>query len=204
VIMPLWLDEQPLVLASGSAVRRMLLEAASIPVEVRPTSIDERLIEARANLSSAADVAALLAREKALAGSSTNAGRLVLGADQTLALGARRFSKPTDRDTAREQLSALRGRTHELHSAIAIVRNREILFEHIASARLTMRDFSDQFLDDYLDKIGPAATASVGGYQLEGAGVQLFDRIEGDNSTILGLPLLPLLAWLRRQGLLRT
>lgn len=202
--MPLWLDEHPLVLASGSAVRRMLLEAASIPVEVHPTSIDERAIEARANLCTAADVAALLAREKALAGAAGRAGRLVLGADQTLALGDRRFSKPTDRSSAREQLSVLRGRTHELHSAIAVVRNHEILFEHIASARLTMRDFSNQFLDDYLDKIGPAATTSVGGYQLEGAGVQLFERIEGDNSTILGLPLLPLLAWLRRQGLLRT
>jgi nucleoside triphosphate pyrophosphatase len=202
--MPLWLDEQPLVLASGSAVRRMLLEAAGIPVEVCPTSIDERAIEARANLSSAVDVAALLAREKALAGSAGRAGRLVLGADQTLALGARRFSKAADRHAARAQLSALRGRTHELHSAIAVVRDRDILFEHVASARLTMRDFSDQFLDDYLDKIGPAAAASVGGYQLEGAGVQLFDKIEGDHSTILGLPLLPLLAWLRRQGSLRT
>ena len=106
--MPLWLDEQPLVLASGSAVRRMLLEAASILVEVRPTSIDERLIEARANLSSASDVAALLAREKALAGSSAKPGRLVLGADQTLALGARRFSKPTDRARARAALCTAR------------------------------------------------------------------------------------------------
>ena len=201
---PLWLDDQPLVLASSSSVRRMLLQAAGIPVEVRPTSIDERTIEARANLSTAIDVAALLAREKALAGSAGRAGRIVLGADQTLALGAQRFSKPIDRNTAREQLSALRGRTHELHSAIAVVRGKEILFEHVASARLTMRAFSDKFLDDYLNEIGPAATASVGGYQLEGAGVQLFERIEGDHSTILGLPLLPLLAWLRRQGVLRT
>lgn len=202
--MALWLDELPLVLASGSAVRRTLLEAAGIPVEVRPTSIDERAIEARANLPAAADVAALLAREKALAGAASRAGRMVLGADQTLALDTRRFSKPDDRNGAREQLLALRGRTHELHSAIAVVRNREILFEHIASARLTMRDFSDQFLDNYLNKIGSAATASVGGYQLEAAGVQLFDKIEGDHSTILGLPLLPLLAWLRQQGMLRT
>jgi len=202
--MPLWLDDQPLVLASGSAVRRLLLETASIPVEVCPSSIDERAIEARANLSSAGEIAVLLAREKALAVAAGKAGRLVLGADQTLAFGARRFSKPTDRSSAREQLSALRGCTHELHSAIAVVRNGEILFEHVSSARLTMRAFSDKFLDDYLDKVGPAATTSVGGYQLEGAGVQLFEKIEGDNSTILGLPLLPLLAWLRRQGALRT
>jgi septum formation protein len=204
VTMSVWLDDQPLVLASSSAVRRLLLEAAGIPVEVCPTSIDERAIEARANLSSAGDVAALLAREKALAGAMKRAGRLVLGADQTLALGTRRFSKPTDRSSAREQLSTLRGRTHELQSAIAVVRGGEILFEHVASACLTMRAFSDKFLDDYLDTVGPAATASVGGYQLEGAGVQLFEKIEGDNSTILGLPLLPLLDWLRRQGVLRT
>jgi septum formation protein len=204
VTMPLWLDDQPIVLASGSAVRRMLLEAAGIPLEIYLASIDERAIEARANLSAAGDVAALLAREKALAGTVRKIKRLVLGADQTLTLGTRRFSKAADRSAAREQLSALRGRTHELHSAIAVVRDKTILFEHIASARLTMRAFSDKFLDDYLDKIGPAVTASVGGYQLEGAGIQLFDKVEGDHSTILGLPLLPLLDWLRRQGLLRT
>ena len=118
-------------------------------------------------------------------------------------MGARRFSKPADRPGAVEQLTALRGRTHELHSAIAVVQGKAVLFEHVATARLTMRAFSDAFLEDYLDAIGPAATASVGGYQLEGAGIQLFERVEGDHSTILGLPLWPLLDWLRRHGALR-
>jgi septum formation protein len=124
-------------------------------------------------------------------------GRLVLGADQTLALGVRRFSKPKDRASAAEQLRALRGETHALHSAIAVAHGGTIAFEHVAVARLTMRDFSDAFLERYLDAAGAAVTTSVGGYQLEGIGVQLFERVEGDHSTILGLPLLPLLSFLR-------
>jgi septum formation protein len=127
-------------------------------------------------------------------------GRLVLGADQTLALGARRFSKPADRTAASEQFRVLRGQTHALHSAVALARDGKILFEHGETARLTMRAFSDTFLDDYLATVGSAVTASVGGYQLEGAGIQLFERIEGDYFTVLGLPLLPLLAVLRREG----
>jgi septum formation protein len=126
--------------------------------------------------------------------------RPVLGADQTLACGDRRFSKPADRAAAAEQLRGLRGRTHELHSAIALVRDGEALFELVDTARLTMRDFSDRFLEDYLDMAGDAALASVGGYQLEGIGIHLFERVEGDYFTILGLPLLPLLAFLRRNG----
>jgi septum formation protein len=126
----------------------------------------------------------------------------VLGADQTLSLGERRFSKAPDRAAARAQLAALRGRTHTLHSAMAAVRDDKVLFEHVGIARLTMRGFSDAFLDNYLDVVGNAALTSVGGYQLESVGVQLFDKIEGDQSTILGLPLLPLLQWLRDNGLL--
>jgi septum formation protein len=127
---------------------------------------------------------------------------MVLGADQTLALGMRRFSKAADRAGARAQLSALRGKTHTLHSAVAVVRDGAIAFEHVDAAHLAMRDFSDQFLDRYLDTVGDKATASVGGYQLEGPGIQLFDRVDGDHFTVLGLPLLPLLDWLRRAGLL--
>jgi septum formation protein len=123
-----------------------------------------------------------------------------LGADQTLALGERRFSKPGDRAAARAQLEALRGRTHELHTAIALVRESTIVFEHREVARLTMRAFSDSFLESYLDAVGGAVTASVGGYQLERIGIQLFERIEGEHFVILGLPLVALLQYLRQAG----
>ena len=129
-------------------------------------------------------------------------GRLVLGADQTLALGAKRFSKPVDRAAARSQLATLWGRTHELHSAIAFVQDATVLFEHVETARLTMRAFSDSFLDLYLETAGTAATASVGAYQIEGLGIQLFERIDGDYFTILGLPLLQALEFLRQRGCL--
>jgi septum formation protein len=198
--MPLWLAAAPLVLASKSAARRALLEAAGVPAEVRAADIDERAIEAGAAAEEASAVAALLAVAKARAVAVRMPGRLVLGADQTLALGSRRFSKPGNRAVAADQLRALRGNTHALHSALALVRDGEIVFEHRDTARLTMRAFSDKFLEDYLDAAGSAVTASVGGYQLEGPGIQLFQRIEGDYFTILGLPLLPLLDFLRRDG----
>jgi septum formation protein len=200
--MALWLADQPLVLASKSASRRALLEGAGIPIEIVVADIDERGIEAKASLAGPGEVAALLAREKAMAVSAQRPGRLVLGADQTLALGERRFSKPVDRAAAREQLKVLRGHTHALHSAVAIVRDGKPVFEDCAVARLTMRAFSDGFLDSYLDTAGNAVTASVGAYQVESIGVQLFERIEGDHSTILGLPLLPVLGALRREGVL--
>jgi septum formation protein len=202
--MPLWLAAQPLVLASKSAARRALLEAAGVPIEVRPASIDERAIEAQAGLAGAGEVAALLAREKTRAVARGNPGRVVLGADQTLALGERRFSKAPDRAGAREQLRALRGKSHTLHSAVAVVRGGTVAFEHVDTAHLTMRKFSDDFLESYLDAVGKAAMASVGGYQLEGMGIQLFERVEGDHFTVLGLPLLPLLDWLRRAGLMAS
>jgi septum formation protein len=200
--MGLWLGGSPLVLASKSESRHTILQAAGIPHEVEPARIDERRIEQRAATCDAAQAAELLAREKALVVSTRRPGALVLGADQTLAVGDRRFSKPTNRATAREQLVFLRHRTHELHSAIAIARDNLILFEHREAARLTMREFSEAFLEAYLDVIGSAATASVGSYQLEKAGVQLFERIEGNHFVILGLPLLALLQFLRREGLL--
>jgi septum formation protein len=200
--MPLWLAAAPLILASRSAVRRMLLEAAGIPIEIRPADIDERGVEAGAPLQAPVAIAALLAREKASVIAGHNRGRLVLGADQTLSLDGRRFTKPADRTAARAQLRALSGRTHELYSAIAFVQDGTVLFEYVGVARLTMRPVSDRFLDDYLDAVGDAATASVGAYQLESLGIQLFERLDGDYFTVLGLPLTTALDFLRRHGCL--
>jgi septum formation protein len=200
--MALWLAADPLVLASRSAARRALLQAAGIVVELKPADRDERSIEANAAAQEPAAIAAFLAREKAASVAAQCPGRLVLGADQTLALGAKRFSKPSDRAAARAQLAALRGHTHELHSALAFVQDTTVLFEYIDTARLTMRAFSQSFLDLYLDHAGSAATASVGAYQIEGPGIQLFERIDGDYFTILGLPLLPALDFLRQRGCL--
>ena len=198
--MPLWLAGEPLVLASKSAIRHAILRDAGIPVAVEPADIDERAIEQRSAKQDAGELAAVLAREKARTVAARLPGRLVLGADQTLALGERRFSKPSGRAGARRQLAALRGQTHELHSAVALARGSSVLFEHREVARLTMRSFSDQFLEAYLDAAGAALTASVGGYQLEKVGIQLFEHIQGDHFTILGLPLVPLLEYLRTAG----
>jgi septum formation protein len=196
----LWLADQPLVLASKSESRRAVLAAAAIPVEVLPADIDERAIEGRAAVTGPGEVATLLAREKARAVAVSRPGRLVLGADQTLALRGRRFSKPASLAAARDQLKALRGTTHELCSALALAHGDAIVFEHRETAQLTMRAFTDAFIERYVEAAGPAVTASVGGYQVEGLGIHLFERIEGDHFTILGLPLLPLLQYLRRAG----
>jgi septum formation protein len=198
----MWLSAEPLVLASRSAVRRTLLEAAGVPVTIHAADIDERRLEEEATSMPAADIAVQLARAKASAVAKSSPGRLVLGADQILTLDGKRFAKPADRAAARSQLRAFAGRTHELHSAIVLVQDATTLFQHADTARLTMRAFSDRFLDRYLDAAGAAVTASVGAYQLEGPGIQLFERIEGDYFTILGLPLLPALDFLRRHGCL--
>ncbi len=198
----LWLAATPLVLASKSAIRRTLLEVAGLSVEVCPADLDERGLEAKAPLQAPVAIAALLAREKACLVGSLRPGRLVLGADQILSLDGARFSKPADRAAARDQLRSLSGRSHELYSAVAFVQDGAVLFEYVGVARLTMRAFSDGFLDDYLDAVGDAATGSVGAYQLEGLGVQLFERIDGDYFTVLGLPLMTALDFLRRRGYL--
>jgi septum formation protein len=200
--MGLWLAAEPLVLASRSESRRAVLTAAAIPVEVLPADIDERGIEAQAGRKSPGEIAQLLARAKACAVAGQLPERLVLGADQTLALGTRLFTKPADLAAARDQLKSLRGRTHELHSAVALARDGAVLFEHCEVARLAMRDFSDRFLESYIGAAGLAVTASVGGYQMESVGIQLFERIDGDHFTILGLPLLRLLEYLRRENCL--
>jgi nucleoside triphosphate pyrophosphatase len=157
-------------------------------------------VERSAPVRGALGAAQLLACTKALAVPAE--GAFVLGADQTLALGDRRFSKPGTRDAAREQLRALRGHTHELHCAIALAQSGRVIFEHAQSARLTMRAFSDEFLEMYLEQLGAEVTQTVGAYQVEKTGIQLFERIEGDHFVILGLPLLPLLDFLRGQKLM--
>jgi len=200
--MTIWRGTKPLILASKSPARQALLESAGIAFEAIPAEIDERALQQASGLTSPGEIAALLAREKAVSVSSRHAGRLVVGADQTLALGERLFSKPAGRAQAAGQLQALSGRTHELHSAVAVARDGEILFEDISIARMTMRPLDDNAVSVYLDATGEAVTSSVGAYQLEGLGIHLFERVEGDHFTILGLPLLPLLEFLRSQRLL--
>lgn len=199
---PLWLSAEPVVLASKSAIRRTMLEQAGVPVEVDPADIDERALEARVGVVRPGEAAQLLAREKARVVSARAGRRFVIGADQTLALADRRFTKPTGRPSAREQLRALSGRTHELHSAVAVARDGRVVFSHVDVAKLTMRSLSDRFLELYLDAAGASVRQSVGGYQIERLGVQLFERIEGDHFTILGLPLFALLIFFRREGCL--
>ena len=200
--MTIWCGKTPLVLASQSRARQALLGNAGIEFEAIPANIDERAVQQSAALAGPGDIAAFLAREKALVVSMSEAETYVIGADQTLAVGDTLFTKPADRHQAAQQLRALAGRVHELHSAVAVARAGKILFETIAVARMTMRPLSEAQIATYLDEAGERVTSSVGAYQLEGLGVHLFERIEGDHFTILGLPLLPLLDFLRSQHLL--
>jgi septum formation protein len=200
--MTLWRGKTPLILASQSRARQALLTQAGIDFKAVPAELDERALQQTSGLSAPGEIAAHLARAKALAVSSRQPGGYVVGADQTLALGTRLFSKPAGRAQAAEQLRALAGRSHELHSAVAVACDREILFEEVATARMNMRRLGEAEIETYLDQAGEVVTTSVGAYQLEGLGVHLFERIEGDHFTILGLPLLPLLAFLRSERLL--
>jgi septum formation protein len=200
--MTLWRGKHPLILASQSRARQELLADAGISFEAFAAEIDERTVQQSSGLTAPGDIAALLAREKALSVSMQQPGKYVIGADQTLALGERLFSKPAGRPQAAEQLRALAGHNHELHSAVAVARDGKILFSDVSVARMTMRQLTGAEIRAYLDEAGEAITSSVGAYQLEGLGVHLFERIEGDHFTILGLPLLPLLAFLRSERLL--
>jgi septum formation protein len=193
-----WCGPQPLVLASQSRSRQALLQNAGLTFEAIPADLDERAIQQSSGETHPGKIALMLAREKALAVARTHPDRIVIGADQTLALGSRLFNKPTGRAEAAAQLRALAGKAHELHSAVAVVLDAKIIpFAHVAVARMSMRPLNDAEISAYLDLAGDAVTTTVGAYQLEKLGVHLFDRIEGDHFTILGLPLLPLLKFFR-------
>ncbi len=189
----------PLMLASASSVRARLLENAGVAAVCEPAVVDEEDIKnaMRAERASAADVVEMLSELKAVRVSQRHPGSLVVGADQMLVCEGAWFDKPTDRSRARADLTALAGKTHELLCCACVARDGTRIWHHAANARLTMRPLSQGFVDDYLEAIGDAALDSVGVYQLEGLGVQLFSRVEGDFFAILGLPLLPLFEFLR-------
>jgi septum formation protein len=194
----------PVVLASTSVSRRQLLAGAGLDFEAVAPGVDEAAVKAALAGADAAVLASALADRKALAVSALHPGAIVVGGDQTLDCEGRLFDKPADIAAARDQLRALRGRMHTLQSALSVAQDGTVRWRHTATARLAMRDFSDDFLARYVDASRDWLTSSVGAYRLEGPGAQLFDRIDGDYFTILGLPLLPLLAWLRQAGVLRS
>jgi septum formation protein len=200
--MTFWRGQLPLILASQSRARQLMLANAGIDFKAVPAEIDERAQQQRSGLTLPGDIAALLAREKARSVSIRHPGHFVAGADQTLALGTVLFSKPAGRIEAAEQLRALAGRSHQLHSAIAVARAGKILFEAVAVATMAMRPLSQSEIERYVNEAGDAVTSSVGAYQVEGIGIHLFDRIQGDHFVILGLPLLELLSFLRSERLL--
>lgn len=193
---------EKLILASGSPYRKALLENAGIEIETVPAHVDERAVEATLQESglSPEDVALVLAEAKADEVTGRKRGALVLGCDQTLSLDNEILHKPVDMEAARRQLLRMSGKSHDLNSALVLMRDGEALWRHVSVATLTMRELSPVFVGRYLAAVGGKALTSVGAYQIEGRGIQLFEKIDGDYFTIVGLPLLPLLAELRRMG----
>ncbi|HZZ69866.1 MAG TPA: Maf family protein [Phenylobacterium sp.] len=193
-----------LILASKSVTRRAVLDGAGVTYEAAGSGVDEDAVktELLARGAGPREIAAALAEKKALA-VSVGRPELVIGADQTLEFNGRLYDKAETVQDARARLRTLRGRPHQLHSAVAVAQGGAVVWRETKSATLTMRDFTDAFLESYLAAEGEAALGSVGCYRLEGLGVQLFSRIDGDYFTILGLPMLGLLELLRRRGVLR-
>ena len=199
------MSSDPLILASGSAIRAQVLSAAGLTFEVVRPLMDEEALKAglRAADATPRDLADALAEAKALSVSRTRPG-FVIGADQVLALGEETFDKPADLPAAAETLRRLRGQTHSLISALVLAKDGVAIWRHIETPRLTMRPFSDSFLESYLAQAGESVCASVGAYQLESLGAQLFSRVEGDFFSVLGMPLFPLLGILREHGVVQT
>lgn len=193
---------EKIVLASGSQFRKTILMNAGLDLEIVPAEIDERAVEAPLQDSGASpeDVALILAEAKALEVSERKPGAVVLGCDQTMSLGDEVFHKPADMEAARRHLLKLSGKTHHLNSAAVLARDGEVLWRHVGTASLTMRDLDPAFIGRHLARVGPKALLSVGAYQIEGEGIQLFEKIEGDYFTIVGVPLLATLVELRRLG----
>lgn len=193
-----------LVLASASPFRKMLLDNAGVAFTSRAADIDERAIDTKLEQEGASpeDVAMELASEKARNVAVHFPGAIVIGSDQTMSLGSRVYHKPGSRAEAKDHLLSLSGHTHQLNSAIVLVRDGIEVWRHLSSARLTMRNLNADFIDRHLERVGEKALSSVGAYQLEGEGIQLFEAIEGDYFTILGLPMLPLLTKLRDLGVI--
>ncbi|TKB12524.1 MAG: Maf-like protein [Mesorhizobium sp.] len=193
---------EKIILASGSPFRKAMLVNAGLDIEAVPADVDERALEAPLQDSgvSPEDVASILAEAKATEVSERRPGALVLGCDQTLSLGDEIFHKPADMEGARRHLLALSGKTHQLNSAAVLCRDGEVLWRHVGVVSLTMRKLDPAFIGRHLARVGAKALASVGAYQIESEGIQLFEKIEGDYFTIVGLPLLPLLKELRALG----
>lgn len=189
-----------IVLASGSASRREMLDAAGVAYEVMPSDIDERATEAGLGSTEPRIIALALAEAKATDVSRRMPGRLVLGGDSVVAVDERRYSKPASRDDAAAHLRAFSGRTMDLWSAAALALDGALVESHVEAARLHVRELSDTFIDAYLNAEWPAIAGCVGCFRIEGPGVQLFDRVEGDHFTILGMPLFWVLGALRRAG----
>jgi septum formation protein len=193
-----------LILASKSIHRKNLMENAGLVFDICPAAIDERAIEAAIENTGTLpkEVALILASAKALDVSQQNSDSYVIGSDQTLSLGDEMFHKPDDMEQARRTLLKLSGKTHSLNSAISIAKDGETLWQHVSIAELTMRDMSPDYIGRHLAKAGDDLLSSVGAYQLEQHGINLFEKIDGDFFTIVGLPMLPLLAKLRELNII--